>query len=109
MTGVVNDSIEINQRPSFTTTTIKQAWDFVMGMPEKPGSDVWAALLSSCQLHGDVEMASIAANKIFKLKYDSRSGAYVALSNAQFMPLPSPLQYPPFFYSVHMHEAIRHF
>ena len=88
---------------------IKQAWDFVMGMPEKLGSDVWAALLSSCQLHGDVEIASIAANEIFKLKSDSRPGAYVALSNAQFMPLTSPLQYPPFFYSVHMHEAIGHF
>ena len=62
--------------------SLQQAWDFVMGMPEKPGSDVWAALLSSCQLHGDVEMASIAANEIFKLKSDSRPGAYVALSNA---------------------------
>ena len=77
-----------------------------MGMPEKPGSDVWPALLSSCQLHGDVEMASIATNEIFKLKYDSRPGA---LSNAQFMPLTSPLQYPPFFYNFHMHEAIGHF
>lgn len=62
--------------------SLQQAWDFVMGMPEKPGSDVWAALLSSCQLHGDVEMASVAAHEIFKLNMDSRPGAYVALSNA---------------------------
>ncbi|RVW79125.1 Pentatricopeptide repeat-containing protein, mitochondrial [Vitis vinifera] len=62
--------------------SLQQAWEFVMGMPEKPGSDVWAALLSSCQLHGDVEMASIAAHEIFKLNSDGRPGAYVALSNA---------------------------
>ncbi|KAL7603292.1 hypothetical protein Lser_V15G16346 [Lactuca serriola] len=60
---------------------VNQAFQFVMGMPKKPNSDVWAALLSSCRLHGDVEMASIAANELFKLSSDSRPGAYVALSN----------------------------
>lgn len=62
--------------------SLQQAWEFVMGMPEKPGSDVWAALLSSCQLHGDLEMTNLAANEIFKLNSDRRPGAYVALSNA---------------------------
>ncbi|XWS19684.1 hypothetical protein CRYUN_Cryun31cG0036900 [Craigia yunnanensis] len=57
------------------------AWELVMRMPEKPNSDVWAALLSSCRLHGDVQMASIAANELFKLNADSRPGAFVALSN----------------------------
>lgn len=61
--------------------SLKRAWELVMAMPEKPNSDVWAALLSSCTLHGDVEMASIAANELFKLNPDSRPGAYVALSN----------------------------
>ncbi|KAI3498686.1 hypothetical protein L1887_34463 [Cichorium endivia] len=60
---------------------VNQAFQFVMEMPEKPNSDVWAALLSSCRLHGDVEMASIAANELFKLSSDGRPGAYVALSN----------------------------
>ncbi|KAK1437253.1 hypothetical protein QVD17_03042 [Tagetes erecta] len=60
---------------------LNQALRFVMSMPEKPNSDVWAALLSSCRLHGDVEMASVAANELFKLSRDSRPGAYVALSN----------------------------
>ncbi|KAJ9535742.1 hypothetical protein OSB04_un001109 [Centaurea solstitialis] len=60
---------------------LNQALQFVMAMPEKPNSDVWAALLSSCRLHGDVEMASVAANELFKLSSDSRPGAYVALSN----------------------------
>lgn len=57
------------------------AWEFVAGMPEKPNSDVWAALLSSCNLHGNVEMASIAAKELFKLNAEGRPGAYVALSN----------------------------
>ncbi|KDP21066.1 hypothetical protein JCGZ_21537 [Jatropha curcas] len=58
------------------------AWDFVMGMPEKPNSDVWAALLSSCNLHGSVEMARVAANELFKLNAEGRPGAFMALSNA---------------------------
>ncbi|KAE8707565.1 Pentatricopeptide repeat-containing protein [Hibiscus syriacus] len=57
------------------------AWELVMGMTEKPNSDVWTALLSSCKLHGDVQMASIAANELFKLNAESRPGAFVALSN----------------------------
>ncbi|XP_059438501.1 pentatricopeptide repeat-containing protein At1g28690, mitochondrial [Corylus avellana] len=61
--------------------SLKQAWEFIIGMPEKPNSDVWAALLSSCRLHGDVEVASIAANELFKLNANDRPGAYVALSN----------------------------
>lgn len=61
--------------------SLNQAWEFVMGMPEKPNSDVWAALLSACRLHGDVDMANVAANEIFKLGNEGRPGAYVALSN----------------------------
>ncbi|RYR40817.1 hypothetical protein Ahy_A09g046564 isoform D [Arachis hypogaea] len=60
---------------------LNQAWEFVMRMPEKPNSDVWAALLSSCRLHGNVEMAKLAADELFKLNSDGRPGAYVALSN----------------------------
>lgn len=61
--------------------SLQQAWELIMAMPETPNSDVWAALLSSCTLHGDVEMASKAAHELFKLNANSRPGAYVALSN----------------------------
>lgn len=61
--------------------SLNQALEFVAQMPEKPNSDVWAVLLSSSRLHGDVEMANIAANELFKLSSDGRPGAYVALSN----------------------------
>lgn len=61
--------------------SLNQAFEFVIQMPEKPSSDVWAALLSSCRLHGDVELAKIASNELFKVNTTSRPGAYVALSN----------------------------
>ncbi|CAL5346146.1 unnamed protein product [Camellia sinensis] len=61
--------------------SLNQAWEFVMAMPEKPNSDVWAALLSTCRLHDDVEMASIVSNEIFKLSHDGHPGAYITLSN----------------------------
>lgn len=60
---------------------LNQAMKFVVEMPEKPNSDVWAALLSSSRLHGDVEMADFAAKELFKLNTETRPGAYVALSN----------------------------
>ncbi|KAL8032484.1 hypothetical protein ABFX02_13G099000 [Erythranthe guttata] len=62
--------------------SLNQALQFVMQMSERPNSDVWAALLSSCRLHADVELAKIAANELFKVSGESRPGAYVALSNA---------------------------
>ncbi|KAM3360520.1 pentatricopeptide repeat-containing protein, mitochondrial [Capsicum galapagoense] len=62
--------------------SLNQALEFVINMTERPDSDVWAALLSSCRLHGDVELANLAANELFKLNNSSRPGAYVALSNA---------------------------
>ncbi|KAF8053849.1 hypothetical protein N665_1371s0020 [Sinapis alba] len=60
---------------------LSEALEFVREMPERPNSDVWAALLSSCRLHGNVDIASIAADELFKLNADKRPGAYIALSN----------------------------
>ncbi|XP_047330843.1 pentatricopeptide repeat-containing protein At1g28690, mitochondrial [Impatiens glandulifera] len=59
---------------------LNMAWEFVMGMDEKPSSDVWAALLNSCKLHDDLELANIAAMKLNDGHL--RPGSYVALSNA---------------------------
>ncbi|CDO96747.1 unnamed protein product [Coffea canephora] len=61
--------------------TLNRALEFIMEMPQNPNSDVWAALLSCSRLHGDVDMANLAANELFKLNAESRPGAYVALSN----------------------------
>ncbi|KAF5201925.1 Pentatricopeptide repeat-containing protein [Thalictrum thalictroides] len=61
--------------------SLHEALEFIKGMPEKPNSDVWAALLGASRLHDNAEMAGLAANEIFKLDTAERPGAYVALSN----------------------------
>uniref|UniRef100_A0A1D1ZIC3 Pentatricopeptide repeat-containing protein At1g28690, mitochondrial n=1 Tax=Anthurium amnicola TaxID=1678845 RepID=A0A1D1ZIC3_9ARAE len=58
-----------------------EAFNFIKKIPHKPSSDVWAALLGACRLHGEVPLARIAANEIFELNRKERPGAYVALSN----------------------------
>ncbi|KAG0481511.1 hypothetical protein HPP92_012369 [Vanilla planifolia] len=58
-----------------------EAHDFIKKIPEKPNSDVWAALLGASRVHGDVAMADTAANELFKLSKNERPGAYIALSN----------------------------
>ncbi|GAB4831379.1 hypothetical protein Ancab_005391 [Ancistrocladus abbreviatus] len=50
--------------------SIQQAWEFVMAIPEKPNSDVWAALLSSRRLHGELKMANMVASEDFKFSTD---------------------------------------
>ncbi|KAL6003670.1 hypothetical protein ACLOJK_023904 [Asimina triloba] len=62
--------------------SLRQALDFISRMPERPNTDVWGALLGACMMHGDVEMADLAANELFKLSQGGRPGAYIALSNA---------------------------
>ncbi|WVZ57056.1 hypothetical protein U9M48_007496 [Paspalum notatum var. saurae] len=61
--------------------SVRQAYDFVRGIPARPNSDVWAALLGAATLHGDVDMADVAAREVFELSRAGRSGAYMAFSN----------------------------
>uniref|UniRef100_A0ACD5YFB2 Uncharacterized protein n=1 Tax=Avena sativa TaxID=4498 RepID=A0ACD5YFB2_AVESA len=61
--------------------SVRQAYDFVRGIPARPNSDVWAALLGAATLHDDVDIANVAAKEVFELSRDSRPGAYMAFSN----------------------------
>ncbi|KAL6878353.1 hypothetical protein ACP4OV_012523 [Aristida adscensionis] len=61
--------------------SVRQAYDFVRGIPARPNSDVWAALLGAATLHGDVDMADVAAREVFELSRAERPGAYMAFSN----------------------------
>ncbi|KAF0911973.1 hypothetical protein E2562_012784 [Oryza meyeriana var. granulata] len=63
--------------------SVRRAHDFIRGMPARPNSDVWAALLGAATLHGDVEMANLAAREVFELSRAGRQrpGAYMAISN----------------------------
>ncbi|CAN6452057.1 unnamed protein product [Victoria cruziana] len=60
--------------------SLDEAVKFIRLMPIQPNEDVWGALLGASRLHGDVNMAAIAAEELFKLN-SYRPGAYVALSN----------------------------
>lgn len=60
---------------------LQEAFAFIKEMPRRPNSDVWAALLGACRLHGEVELAAVAAKEVFELNRRERPGAYVALSN----------------------------
>uniref|UniRef100_A0A0D9VUD5 Pentacotripeptide-repeat region of PRORP domain-containing protein n=1 Tax=Leersia perrieri TaxID=77586 RepID=A0A0D9VUD5_9ORYZ len=64
--------------------SVRRAHEFIGGMPVRPGADVWAALLGAATLHGDVEMADLAAREVFELSRGGegqRPGAYMAMSN----------------------------
>ncbi|KAK8954013.1 Pentatricopeptide repeat-containing protein [Platanthera zijinensis] len=63
---------------------LKEAKDFinrVVGIPSKGDQAIWGALLGACKLHGDVEFAEYAANRMLEMDRKN-SGAYVLLSNA---------------------------
>jgi len=61
--------------------SVRQAYDFVRGIPVRPNSDVWATLLGAATLHGDMDMANIASRVVFELSRKGRPGTYMAFSN----------------------------
>ncbi|XP_057812166.1 pentatricopeptide repeat-containing protein At4g21300 [Salvia miltiorrhiza] len=53
----------------------------VMGaMPFSPDAGVWGALLGACRIHGEVELAEVASEHLFRLD-PQNSGYYMLLSN----------------------------
>ncbi|KAF5732320.1 hypothetical protein HS088_TW18G01014 [Tripterygium wilfordii] len=59
---------------------LDKAYEFINAMPITPNVVVWRILLSACKLHGNVDLAEIATNKLLKLD-PSNNGNYVLLSN----------------------------
>ena len=59
---------------------LSEAEAFINGMPIKPGPSVFKALLSSCQTHGNTEIAARSARKLVEL-YPNDPGIYVLLAN----------------------------
>jgi hypothetical protein len=51
-----------------------------MAMPYEPHVAPWMSLLSTCRIHGNVEMAEHVANRILEMEPDNAAG-YVLLSN----------------------------
>ncbi|KAE9595822.1 hypothetical protein Lal_00031086 [Lupinus albus] len=59
---------------------LREAYEVIQGMPMKPDSVIWGALLGACSFHGNVKIAEIAAESLFVLE-PWNPGNYVILSN----------------------------
>lgn len=57
----------------------REALGFILSLNRKVGATVWGALLNSCRIWGDVQIAEAAAEKLFELEPHS-SGSYLALA-----------------------------
>ncbi|CAN6173409.1 unnamed protein product [Urochloa humidicola] len=57
-----------------------EALDLVKSMAVEPHGAVWGALLGACRIHGNTEIAKVAAEHLFKLEPEG-IGNYVLLSN----------------------------
>ncbi|CAL9064260.1 pentatricopeptide repeat-containing protein At5g08510 [Musa acuminata AAA Group] len=58
----------------------KEAYSLITSMPMEPDSVIWGALLGACSFHGDVQLAEVAAEFLFKLE-PWNPGNLVILSN----------------------------
>ncbi|XP_057438696.1 putative pentatricopeptide repeat-containing protein At5g52630 [Lotus japonicus] len=60
---------------------LQDAVQVIEEMPMEPTESVWGALLTGCRIHGDTELASYVADRVFEQGHVS-SGLNVLLSNA---------------------------
>ncbi|XP_075480135.1 pentatricopeptide repeat-containing protein At4g14850 isoform X2 [Primulina tabacum] len=59
---------------------VERAYQIIRKMPVEPTISIWGALLGASKLHGDQELAKIAADNVFELDPHD-SGNHVILSN----------------------------
>ncbi|KAL5991821.1 hypothetical protein ACLOJK_012732 [Asimina triloba] len=59
---------------------VREAYDQIRAMPIEPDFFVWGALLGACRIHGNIELAEVAASHLFELEPWS-AGSCVLLSN----------------------------
>ncbi|XP_023517268.1 pentatricopeptide repeat-containing protein At3g14730-like isoform X1 [Cucurbita pepo subsp. pepo] len=59
---------------------LEDAYDLAQTMPIEANPVVWRALLGACRLHGNAELAEIAAQKVMQLDPE-HCGSYVLMSN----------------------------
>ncbi|KAL0453084.1 UNVERIFIED_CONTAM: putative pentatricopeptide repeat-containing protein [Sesamum latifolium] len=60
---------------------LQEAMKLIEEMPMEPTESVWGALLTGCRIHGNAELASSVADRVFELGPVS-PGLHVLLSNA---------------------------
>ncbi|XVE56945.1 hypothetical protein DITRI_Ditri04bG0051700 [Diplodiscus trichospermus] len=76
MESTLTRMVDILGRPG----NLREAEKFINNMSIEPDAFIWRTLLSSCKVHGDVELGRLVVNKVIELE-PSHSGAYVTLSN----------------------------
>ncbi|XP_017250448.1 pentatricopeptide repeat-containing protein At3g14730 [Daucus carota subsp. sativus] len=59
---------------------LEEAYKLLITMPVKGNPVVWRAFLAACRLHGNADLAGIAANIIYKFE-PFHCGSYVLISN----------------------------
>ncbi|KAL6952259.1 hypothetical protein U1Q18_046139, partial [Sarracenia purpurea var. burkii] len=59
---------------------INQAKDLIDKMPFKATASMWGSVLASCRIHGNTELAEVAATHLFEIEPDN-AGNHVLLSN----------------------------
>ncbi|KAM7255232.1 hypothetical protein ACFE04_020473 [Oxalis oulophora] len=59
---------------------LTEAYNLIQNMPYEGSSVLWRTLLGACRIHGNVEMAAIAARKLLEVEPE-HGGGYVLLSN----------------------------
>lgn len=59
---------------------LEEAFKLISDMSVEPNQVVWRALLSACKLHGNAELAEVAAERVLELE-PGHCGNYVLMSN----------------------------
>ncbi|EXB41187.1 hypothetical protein L484_005223 [Morus notabilis] len=59
---------------------LKQAYDFIERLGTKPSTTVWGTLLAGCNVHGDMNIGRLAAQKLLEYEPEN-AGTYLLLSN----------------------------
>ncbi|KAL3579490.1 hypothetical protein D5086_020994 [Populus alba] len=59
---------------------VHEAHELMTKMPFAAAASMWGSLLASCRIHGNLELAEIAAKNLFEMEPD-RGGNYVLLAN----------------------------
>lgn len=59
---------------------LEEAFEVMSHMPIEPNHVVWRSFLSACQLHGNADLAGIAAQRVLELE-PTHCGNYVLMSN----------------------------
>ncbi|CAN6459708.1 unnamed protein product [Victoria cruziana] len=59
---------------------LDQAFQLIKSMPMEPDGYIWGALLGACRIHGNLELAEVAAEHLVEM-WPENSGYHVLLSN----------------------------